>query len=200
MMFLLIDNYDSFTYNIQQCIRAHGAEVEVFRNDQISLDEIENMSLDGIIISPGPGKPSDAGLCISIIKVFSGRIPILGICLGHQAIAEVFGGEVTLAHEVVHGKETFIFHPQKGLYQGMPLPFKAGRYHSLIVDHKNLGPLMKAEAENEEGLLMGVRHTFHETYGVQFHPESILTPSGPLLFKNFIDICTKLSRKEVKVA
>lgn len=200
-MILLIDNYDSFVYNLYQQV----AEIEknrhysskgivsenlcIFRNDKITLDEIEQMQPKGIMLSPGPGRPEDAGICIALIQAFSGRIPILGVCLGHQAIALAFGGRVISAPEIIHGKPENIFHCRQHLYKNMQLPFVAGRYHSLIVEKQTLPKDLIVEAETKQGLLMGMRHQSHLTFGVQYHPESILTPEGSLLLENFVDLC-----------
>lgn len=188
-MILLIDNYDSFTYNIFQGIAKLGVAVKVIRNDKISLAEIEQMQPLGIVLSPGPGRPENAGICLDVIGAFSGKIPILGICLGHQAISLAFGGKVIPADQVVHGKETLIFHTRTGLYLNMPLPFEGARYHSLIVDRESLPKELIIEAESFDGVLMGIRHREHQTYGIQFHPESVLTPAGERLFKNYLDQC-----------
>ncbi len=192
-MIILIDNYDSFTYNIFQGIAKLGAAVKVVRNDKISLAEIEEMRPSGIILSPGPGRPENAGICLDVVDTFSGKIPILGICLGHQAIALAFGGKVIPADQVVHGKETVIFHTRAGLYRNMPLPFEAARYHSLIVARESLPNELIIDAESFDGVLMGIRHCEHQTYGIQFHPESVLTPSGEALFKNYLDECNGLA-------
>lgn len=203
-MFLLIDNYDSFTYNVFQSLSALGVRVDVHRNDLISLDEIEGFidagDLEGIIMSPGPGKPRDAGICIPLIKRFSGVVPILGICLGHQAIAEAFGGDVIPSDDVAHGKETFVFHCRDSLYKNMPLPFEGGRYHSLMVSRDTLPDVLKVEAENGEGLVMGFRHKSHDTFGVQFHPESVLTPAGSHLFEAFIHKCQSVAKLTTRAA
>lgn len=188
-MIILIDNYDSFTYNIFQGIAKLGVAVKVIRNNKISLAEIEDMQPLGIVLSPGPGRAENAGICLDVVRTFSGKIPILGICLGHQAISLAFGGRVIPADQVVHGKETIIFHTRTGLYRNMPLPFEGARYHSLIVDRKSLPKELIIEAESFDGVLMGIRHCEHQTYGIQFHPESVLTPAGETLFKNYLDHC-----------
>lgn len=185
-MILIIDNYDSFTYNLYQIVSQLDEEVIVFRNDEITIDQIKRLSPDSIILSPGPGKPEDAGICIDIIRHFSGVIPILGVCLGHQAIAIAFGGNVIKADEIFHGKSTLIFHNRNGLYRDISLPFQAGRYHSLIVEKKSLPLELRIEAETANETIMGIKHNVHQTYGVQFHPESILTDSGANLIKNFV--------------
>ncbi len=186
-MFLIIDNYDSFTYNLYQGFAELGAEVKVVKNDQITLEGIEKMQPQGIILSPGPGRPEDAKICLDVIRVFGPKIPIFGICLGHQAIGIVFGAKVNRADEILHGKESLIFHSRKGLFKGMPLPFKAGRYHSLLVEQIPID--LAIDAETPEGLIMGMHHRKYPIYGVQFHPESILTPEGKTVLKNFLEIC-----------
>ncbi len=188
-MILIIDNYDSFTYNLYQMVATIHPDVKVVRNDAISLKEIEKMQPDGIIISPGPGVPQDAGITLDVIKEFYQKIPILGVCLGHQAMAEAFGGKVTLSGEIVHGKSTLIFHTRKGIFDGMPLPFQAGRYHSLIVTREDVPENFIVEAETEEGKVMGMRHSDYPCFGVQFHPESILTPQGEHLITQFLKVC-----------
>jgi anthranilate synthase component II len=188
-MILIIDNYDSFVYNLYQQVAQTEKNLSVFRNDKITVDDIDQMQPKGIILSPGPGRPEDAGICVALIQAFSGRIPILGVCLGHQAIALAFGGQVVSAKQIVHGKPETIFHYRQHLYKNMPLPFTAGRYHSLMVDKATLPADLIIESETKLGLLMGMRHQSHLTFGVQYHPESILTPEGPLLLKAFIDLC-----------
>lgn len=185
-MILIIDNYDSFTYNLFQAIAELGVEAKVVRNDQISLAEIEKLAPKGIILSPGPGRPEESGICLEILK--DPKVPVLGVCLGHQAIGLMYGATVERAPEIVHGKESLVFHNRKKLFKGMPLPFKAGRYHSLVV--KNLPPALKADAETPEGLIMALSHVTLPLYGVQFHPESILTPEGKILLKNFVGLCS----------
>ncbi|HWR43790.1 aminodeoxychorismate/anthranilate synthase component II [Sporomusa sp.] len=185
-MILLIDNYDSFTYNVYQYVASLGYEVTVIRNDKISLDEISNAGYRGIIISPGPGTPANAGISKAVIALFAGQIPILGICLGHQAIGEVFGGRVIRAPLPVHGKTEYIIHRGKGLYQGLPQPFVAGRYHSLIVEKEGLPDCLEVTSTSQDGLIMGLRHREFDIEGVQFHPESILTPKGIMILENFV--------------
>jgi len=182
---LIIDNYDSFTYNLFQAVAAIYPNVVVVRNDAIALEEIEKMGPKGIILSPGPGHPKDAGICVETIRRFGPKIPILGVCLGHQAIGLVYGAEVAQSPSILHGKESAVFHSRKNLFKGMPLPFKAGRYHSLAI----VGGDLEVEAETADGIVMGVKHRTHPVYGVQFHPESVLTPEGQILLKNFIELC-----------
>ena len=188
-MILIIDTYDSFTYNLYQIVCQLDEEVVVLRNDNISIAKVKQLSPDGIILSPGPGKPEDAGLCVEIIQHYSGEIPILGVCLGHQAVAFAFGGSVIRAHEIIHGKAALVFHSRNNLYQGIPLPFQAGRYHSLIVDRKSLPAQLKVEAETSNEIIMGIKHYEHPTYGVQFHPESILSEYGKNIIQNFVTGC-----------
>lgn len=188
-MILLIDNYDSFTYNLYQIIAKLRPDVKVVRNDKITLEEIEALKPEGIILSPGPGRPEEAGICMELIKKFAPTIPILGVCLGHQAMGAVFGGKVIGAGEIVHGKPSSIFHNRKGFYKSMPLPFEAGRYHSLIVEKESLPSELMIEAETDDGLIMAMRHIKYPCFGVQFHPESILTPQGEKLITEFLSLC-----------
>ena len=185
-MILLIDNYDSFTYNVYQAVANLGHPLQVVRNDRISLADISVANYDAIIISPGPGTPDDAGLSKQIVREFAGKLPILGICLGHQVIGEVFGGNVVRAPQPVHGKTTEVVHQGDGLYTDLPQPFTAGRYHSLIVEESSLPECLEVTARNEENLIMGLRHRQFNLQGVQFHPESILTPLGNKLLANFL--------------
>ena len=185
-MILLIDNYDSFTYNVYQAVANLGHPLQVVRNDRISLADISVANYDAIIISPGPGTPDDAGLSKQIVREFAGKLPILGICLGHQVIGEVFGGNVVRAPQPVHGKTTEVVHQGDGLYTDLPQPFTAGRYHSLIVEESSLPECLEVTARNEENLIMGLRHRQFNVQGVQFHPESILTPIGSKLLANFL--------------
>lgn len=187
-MILIIDNYDSFTYNLVQYMGELGAELEIYRNDQISLDEIEQRAPEKIVISPGPCTPSKAGISKEVIKHFAGRIPLLGVCLGHQSVVEAFGGEIIKANKLMHGKTSMISHDDKTIFKGLPNPFEATRYHSLVVNRANLPECFEITAESDDGEIMGVRHKELAVEGVQFHPESILTVHGKDLFKNFIDL------------
>ncbi|MEN6412370.1 MAG: aminodeoxychorismate/anthranilate synthase component II [Veillonellales bacterium] len=186
-MILLIDNYDSFTYNIYQYITELGYPVKVVRNDKISIDEITELDCSAIIISPGPGTPADAGISKPVIAHFAGQTPILGVCLGEQAIGEVFGGRVVRAPKPMHGKVSAIQHNGTGLFRGLPRPFMAGRYHSLIVDKETLPDCLEVTATSPEGLIMSLKHRQYHVEGVQFHPESILTPGGMKIFENFLN-------------
>lgn len=185
-MIVMIDNYDSFTYNLVQYLMQLGADVKVVRNDKVTLDEIEAMHPDGIVISPGPGRPEDAGLSLAIIRRFSGHIPILGVCLGHQSIAAAFGGKIISAKRLMHGKTSTITADGKMIYQGIKKPFEAMRYHSLAVSRENLPECLEITSESEDGEIMGLRHKSHPTEGIQFHPESIMTPVGKRLLRNFL--------------
>lgn len=185
-MVLLIDNYDSFTYNLAQYVGAAGRQPEVRRNDQVSLDEITSLNPSHIIISPGPGGPADAGISCEVIRHFSGKIPILGICLGHQCIAAAFDGRIGRAGRVVHGKTSAIYHTGQGVFQGLPSPFEATRYHSLIVEEENLPEDIEITAHTPDGEIMGIQLRDLPVEGLQFHPESILTEHGKLLLANFL--------------
>jgi anthranilate synthase/aminodeoxychorismate synthase-like glutamine amidotransferase len=188
-MILVIDNYDSFTYNLVQYLGELGEDIEVRRNNEITVDEIEqNYNPDRIMISPGPGTPDDAGISIGVIERFAGKVPILGVCLGHQAIGQVFGGKVVRAPELVHGKASEICHDGKTIFENLEYRFKAGRYHSLIVDRESLPSCLEISATTPEGLIMGLRHRTMRIEGVQFHPESILTSDGKTLLANFLKI------------
>jgi para-aminobenzoate synthetase component II len=191
-MLLMIDNYDSFTYNLVQYLGELGEDVRVFRNDKITVREIGEMKPDRIVISPGPCTPKEAGISIETIKYFGGKIPILGVCLGHQAIGAAFGGEIIRAPYLMHGKTSMIQHDGRTLYKGLPNPFEATRYHSLVIKRETLPDCLditaRTEAEGVKGIIMGVRHKKHLIEGVQFHPESILTVVGKDLLRNFIRI------------
>lgn len=188
-MLLVIDNYDSFTYNLVQYLGELGAEMKVYRNDEITVEEIENeVKPEKILISPGPGTPDSAGISLDVLKKFGDRMPILGVCLGHQAIGQIFGGRVTRAPEPVHGKPVEIRHDGKTIFSGLPPQFEAGRYHSLIVERESLPDCLEISAASPDGLIMGLRHKQHKIEGVQFHPESILTPEGKKLLQNFLKI------------
>lgn len=190
-MITVIDNYDSFTYNLVQYLAVLGAEIKVFRNDKVSVVEIESMQPMAIVISPGPCTPREAGISVDLVKKLSGTIPILGVCLGHQAIAEAFGAEITRAGQIMHGKTSMIEFCDSPLYTGIKSPALVGRYHSLIVRKDSLPPELVADASSEDEEIMGLRHKKHPTHGVQFHPESILTPCGKKLLKNFLRIVEK---------
>ena len=185
-MILVIDNYDSFTYNLVQYLGELGAELKVFRNDKITLKGIKKLGPEKIIISPGPGYPSESGISEPVIRAFANTIPILGVCLGHQAIAEVFGGVIAGASRLMHGKTSMIRHDGKGIFEGVKNPFEATRYHSLIVRRESLPDCLEITAETKEREIMGLKHKEHHVYGVQFHPESILTGEGKKILKNFL--------------
>jgi len=187
-MILLIDNYDSFTYNLYQYLSELGAEVEVIRNDQISLSEAEFMQPEKIVISPGPCTPREAGISNDLVRLFEERIPILGVCLGHQCIGFAYGGTVDRAGEIMHGKTSMIHHCGRGLFEGLPNPFQAIRYHSLALYRDDLPEDLEVTAWTDNGLIMGVRHKKYNVHGVQFHPESILTLSGKDLLRNFLNM------------
>ncbi len=187
-MILMVDNYDSFTYNLVQYLGELGADIQVYRNDKISVEEIEKLSPQKIVISPGPCTPVKAGISKEVVKHFSGKIPILGVCLGHQSVVESFGGEIIKADKLMHGKTSMIYHDGKTLFKGLPNPFEATRYHSLIVNRDNLPDCFEISAETKEKEIMGVRHKEVMVEGVQFHPESILTSEGKNLLKNFLDL------------
>ena len=185
-MLLILDNYDSFTYNVFQLLSELGAEVEVIRNDQTTVEDIRAKKYDAIVLSPGPGIPSDAGITEQVIRELGGEVPILGICLGHQAIGEVFGGKVVRAGEIVHGKTSPLRHNGKGLYEGIPQNVPIGRYHSLVIDRATLPDCLEVASDLADGTIMGVRHKAKNIEGIQFHPESILTPDGKKLMENFL--------------
>jgi anthranilate synthase/aminodeoxychorismate synthase-like glutamine amidotransferase len=186
-MILMIDNYDSFTYNLVQYLEQIGASIQVVRNDVLPLAELITWEPEGIVISPGPGRPESAGLIIPLIKHFSGKIPILGVCLGHQAIAAAFGGNVVAAKRLMHGKTSMIHTDGKKIYQGIRNPFEAMRYHSLAVSKDNFPECLVISSEADDGEIMGIRHLWHPTEGIQFHPESIMTRVGKRLLRNFIN-------------
>jgi len=185
-MILLVDNYDSFTFNLYQHLSELGADVVVRRNDRFTLDEVEEMDPEAIVISPGPGRPSEAGLTPEIIRRFAGRFPILGVCLGHQAIGEVFGGRIVRAPSLFHGKVSEILHDGQGIFDELPNPFTATRYHSLVVEPASVPPSLEVTARTRDGVIMGLRHRELAVEGVQFHPESALTPEGKSLLRNFL--------------
>ncbi len=187
-MILVIDNYDSFTYNLVQYLGELGAELEVARNDRITVEEIARKQPERIVISPGPKTPSEAGICLEVIEKFAGRTPILGVCLGHQAIGQAFGGKVIRAPEIMHGKTSEICHDGRTVFRGLPNPFPATRYHSLIVERASLPACLEISATSPDGLIMGLRHREMKVEGVQFHPESILTDAGKQLLDNFLKL------------
>jgi len=191
-MLLMIDNYDSFTYNLVQYFGELKADVQVYRNDKITVDEIEKLNPDHLVISPGPCTPNEAGISLAAIKHFAGKLPILGVCLGHQSIGQAFGGKIVHANAIMHGKTSIIHHNGQGVFKGIPGPFEATRYHSLVIEKQSIPECLEITAwtENEKGELdeiMGVRHKDLDVEGVQFHPESILTEHGHALLKNFLE-------------
>ena len=185
-MILIIDNYDSFTYNLVQYLGELGADLKVFRNDKISLDRIKKLKPSKIVISPGPGVPKNAGVSELVIATFGKTVPILGVCLGHQAIGEVFGGKIVSAKRLMHGKTSVIYHNGKGIFKGIANPFEATRYHSLVVERKTFPKVLKITAETKDKEIMALAHMAYPIYGVQFHPESILTLEGKKLLGNFL--------------
>ena len=185
-MILVLDNYDSFTYNLVQYLGELGADVRVYRNDQITVAEIEQLAPEKIVISPGPCTPTEAGISCEVIRQFAGRVPLLGVCLGHQCIGEVFGGEIIRAPALFHGKTSMIYHDGKSIFRGLPRPFEATRYHSLVIRRDTLPDCLELSAETDDGVIMGVRHRELVVEGVQFHPESILTREGKKLLANFL--------------
>jgi anthranilate synthase/aminodeoxychorismate synthase-like glutamine amidotransferase len=186
-MILMIDNYDSFTYNLVQYLGELGADIQVERNDQISIEEIESLNPNKIVISPGPCTPDKAGVSVAVIRHFAGKIPLLGVCLGHQSVGAAFGGEIIKAGKLMHGKTSKVRHDGKTLFKNLPNPFTATRYHSLVLNRKTLPDCFEISAESDDNEIMGIRHKELPVEGVQFHPESILTPNGKDLLKNFIE-------------
>lgn len=185
-MLLIIDNYDSFTYNLVQYFGALGANIQVFRNDLIALNKIRKLRPERIVISPGPGRPEDAGISGEVIKEFAGKVPILGVCLGHQAIGYVYGAKIVIAKKLMHGKTSLIYHNQKNIFKGIPNPFAATRYHSLIIERKSLPKCLEIIAWTKTGEIMGLKHKDYPLWGTQFHPESILTVVGKDILNNFL--------------
>ncbi len=190
-MILMIDNYDSFTYNLVQYMGELGADIQVHRNDEITLDEIESLAPEKIVVSPGPCTPDKAGVSVDVVKRFAGKIPILGVCLGHQSVGQAFGGEIIKAGRLMHGKTSMIHHDGKTLFKNLPNPFEATRYHSLVLNRKTLPDCFEISAESEDKEIMGIRHKELLVEGVQFHPESILTTSGKELLGNFLHLPAK---------
>ncbi len=189
-MMIMIDNYDSFTYNLVQEMGKIGAVMEVHRNDVITVDELEAKAPNALIISPGPCTPTEAGISVEVVRRFSGRVPLLGVCLGHQSIVQAFGGKVVHATRIMHGKTSPVRHNEQGIFAGVPNPFAGGRYHSLVGERDSLPDclMITAETEDDDREIMGIQHREHPTYGVQFHPESVLTPDGMQVMKNFLDL------------
>jgi anthranilate synthase/aminodeoxychorismate synthase-like glutamine amidotransferase len=185
---LLLDNYDSFTYNLAQYLGELGCQVEVHRNDRISVEQIAQRKPERIVISPGPCTPQEAGICVELVQKLAGKIPILGVCLGHQAIGAAFGGKIIRAPKLFHGKTSQIRHDGSGVFRGLPNPFTATRYHSLIVERKSLPAALQVTAETDDDIIMGMQHREYPLMGVQFHPESVLTDSGKQLLKNFLSL------------
>ena len=187
-MLLVIDNYDSFTYNLVQYLGELGADIRVHRNDEVSVEDVERMRPSRIVISPGPGRPEDAGITIEVIRRFGSGTPILGVCLGHQAIGMAYGGTVCRASAPMHGKTSTVIHDGRGVFSGLTQPFAAGRYHSLVIASADVPADLEVTAHTEDGTIMGVRHRRHPVHGVQFHPESVLTGEGRRILKNFLDL------------
>lgn len=185
-MIVMIDNYDSFTYNLVQYLGEMGEDLRVFRNDEITVEEVEALQPDQVIISPGPCTPNEAGISVPLIKAMAGKVPILGVCLGHQSIGQAFGGEVVRAGRLMHGKTSPVYHKNQGVFAGLPSPFEATRYHSLLIRRETLPECLEITAETAEGEIMGVRHKELDVQGVQFHPESVLTEGGMELLRNFV--------------
>jgi anthranilate synthase component II len=185
---LLLDNYDSFTYNLAQYLGELGCQVEVHRNDRISVEQIAQRKPDRIVISPGPCTPQEAGICVELVQKLAGKLPILGVCLGHQAIGAACGGKIIRAPKLFHGKTSQVRHDGSGVFRGLPNPFTATRYHSLIVERKSLPAKLRVTAETDDGIIMGMQHRDYPLMGVQFHPESVLTESGKQLLKNFLSL------------
>ncbi len=193
-MILMIDNYDSFTYNLVQYLGQLGEEVVVRRNDEVTLAEIEAMAPEAIFLSPGPCSPEQAGITVEAIRAFHRKVPLMGVCLGHQAIGQAFGGRVVRAGRIMHGKTSPILNDGRTIFAGLPSPFPAGRYHSLLVERESLPDCLAVSADTEEGEIMGLRHRDYPVEGIQFHPESILTPKGKRIIRNFLD---SISKQEV---
>ncbi len=194
-MIVMIDNYDSFTYNLVQYLQMIGARVKVVRNDQTSVSDIRSWNPRGIVISPGPGRPETAGISLSVVAAFAGEVPILGVCLGHQTIGMAFGGTITHANHLMHGKVSTVTADGKAIYKGIRSPFQAMRYHSLVVSRDNLPDCLEITAASEDGEIMGLRHKTHSIEGIQYHPESIMTPVGKRILRNFLREPLKLSKK-----
>ncbi|MBE3592775.1 MAG: aminodeoxychorismate/anthranilate synthase component II [Thermoanaerobacter sp.] len=193
-MILIIDNYDSFTYNLYQYVGEMKDEVMVVRNDEITVEEVAKLNPNKIILSPGPGRPENAGICVDVIKSLGDKIPILGICLGHQAIGYAYGAKIAKADKIMHGKTSLIFHNGRGIFRNIKNPIKGMRYHSLVIDRNTLPEELEITAQTEEGVIMGVRHRKYPVYGLQFHPESILTEQGKEILRNFLEVGYHVTR------
>lgn len=185
---LMVDNYDSFTYNLVQFLGVLGADLAVFRNDHVTIEALEGAGPDGIVISPGPGAPAQAGICKEVILSLGQKVKILGVCLGHQCIAEAFGGKVTRARAVMHGKTSEVLHDGRGVFKGIDSPFEAARYHSLVVEEESLPECLDVAGRTPDGVVMGIRHTEYPIHGIQFHPESFMTDRGMALLENFLEV------------
>ncbi|MBW5434050.1 aminodeoxychorismate/anthranilate synthase component II [Bradyrhizobium canariense] len=185
-MIVIIDNYDSFVFNIARYFRKLGEATEVIRNDEVSVSDVAGLKPRAVVISPGPCTPSEAGISTAVVRELSGRVPILGICLGHQCIGSVFGGRIARARRPMHGRSSYVAHEGRGLFKELPSPLCAGRYHSLVVELESCAPHLRVTARSDEGEIMALAHRYQPTYGVQFHPESILTPQGDILLTNFL--------------
>ncbi len=189
-MILVVDNYDSFTYNLVQALGALGADLQVRRNDDVSVDSVRAMEPEAVVLSPGPGRPETAGCCVDLVREMGDQTPLLGVCLGHQALGMAFGAEIELAPEVVHGKTTLVEHDGSQLFEALSSPLEAARYHSLVVSSRRLPPELEVTARAPNGLIMAMRHRRRPLFGVQFHPESIATPEGPMLLQNFLTLAS----------
>lgn len=185
---LMIDNYDSFTYNLVQYFGDLGCRVKVFRNDEISLDRISRQKFDSIVISPGPGRPENAGISVELIKRFEGKKPVLGVCLGHQCIGYVYGGKIIGAKKLMHGKTSLVYHNNQDIFKDVPNPFSATRYHSLVIEKQSIPSILEITAWSDDGEIMGIKHRKYQIFGVQFHPESILTAEGKKILINFLNL------------
>ena len=194
-MILIIDNYDSFTYNLVQLIGQSVKDFEVVRNDKVSVQDVKNINPDGIVISPGPGRPENAGICVELIQKLGPHIPILGVCLGHQAIGYAFGGTISQAPTLMHGKTSMIHHQGVGIFQNVPNPFEATRYHSLVIQKESIPQQFEVTAKTEDSVIMGIRHKEFPIEGIQFHPESVLTSAGPTIIANWIQQCSGIVRE-----
>ena len=187
-MIIIIDNYDSFTYNLYQYIGENNKKVKVYKNDEIDIEKLKGLEISKIVLSPGPGRPEESGITMDVIRSFAGKVPILGVCIGHQAIGQVFGGEIVQANIIMHGKTSLIYHSNRDIFKGIENPFKAMRYHSLVIEKDSLLSNIKVIATDSQGEIMAIKHNEYPIYGVQFHPESIGTNSGRQILKNFLNL------------